>query len=95
MDLTFIESMHRWATNAQVLIKSEAAYSNGMAAEVGSHLPTLHRRLDACEKPNIDKEVNYCIKCMEIYIPKHRYLDMTFSRRRFYYSMCYTSDECH
>jgi len=49
--------MNRWATNAQALIKSEAAFSNGMAAEVGGHLDTLRRRVDACEKPNIDKEV--------------------------------------
>ena len=56
-DLNFLESMHRWATNAQVLIKSEASFSNGMAAEVGSHLATLRRRVDACERPNIDKEV--------------------------------------
>ncbi|XP_078489424.1 coiled-coil domain-containing protein 180-like [Ciona intestinalis] len=56
VDLTFIEKMQRWATNSQVRIKTEVAYSNGMAAEVMSHLSTLQRRVDACERPNIDKE---------------------------------------
>ena len=65
--------MNRWATNAQALIKSEAAFSNGMAAEVGGHLATLRRRVDACEKPNIDKEVrNFYIdaNCATIVIQK-------------------------
>uniref|UniRef100_F6XA93 DUF4456 domain-containing protein n=1 Tax=Ciona intestinalis TaxID=7719 RepID=F6XA93_CIOIN len=56
VDLTFIEKMQRWATNSQIRIKTEVAYSNGMAAEVMSHLSTLQRRVDACERPNIDKE---------------------------------------
>uniref|UniRef100_H2Z2Z0 DUF4455 domain-containing protein n=1 Tax=Ciona savignyi TaxID=51511 RepID=H2Z2Z0_CIOSA len=56
VDLTFMEKMQRWASNSQVRIKTEVAYSNGMAAEVLSHLTTLQRRIDACERPNIDKE---------------------------------------
>nr|CAB3228335.1 coiled-coil domain-containing protein 180-like [Phallusia mammillata] len=56
VDMTFIEKMKRWLTNSQTRIKTEVAYSNGMAVEVGSHLSTLRRRVDACERPNIDKE---------------------------------------
>ncbi|XP_076821823.1 coiled-coil domain-containing protein 180-like isoform X2 [Clavelina lepadiformis] len=56
VDLTFIENMRRWLSNAQVRIKTEVAHSNGMASEVFGHLNTLRRRVDACERPNIDKE---------------------------------------
>ena len=62
-----MEAMKRWLTNAQVRIKSEVAYSNGMAAEIASHLSNLKRRVDACERPNIDKEVKNTGEALSIF----------------------------
>ncbi|XP_038046309.1 coiled-coil domain-containing protein 180-like isoform X2 [Patiria miniata] len=55
-DLTFIEKLTRWLTNTQVKIKSEVAESNAQAQALMHHLNVLERRVDACEKPNLDKE---------------------------------------
>ncbi|XP_077986671.1 coiled-coil domain-containing protein 180-like [Glandiceps talaboti] len=55
-DLTFMEKLTRWLTNTQVKIKSEVAASNAQAQKLAQYLMILERRIDACEKPNLDKE---------------------------------------
>ena len=57
VDLVFMEKIARWLTNTQVKIKSEVADSNSQAQKLGQHLNDLERRIDACEHPNLDKEV--------------------------------------
>ncbi|KAK7094377.1 coiled-coil domain-containing protein 180-like isoform X2 [Littorina saxatilis] len=55
-DLLFMEKVARWLTNTQVKIKGEVAASNSQAQSLAVHLKDLERRIDACEKPNLDKE---------------------------------------
>ncbi|KAK7495731.1 hypothetical protein BaRGS_00012951, partial [Batillaria attramentaria] len=55
-DLLFMEKVARWLTNTQVKIKAEVAASNSQAQALARHLLDLERRIDACEKPNFDKE---------------------------------------
>ncbi|KAL8612782.1 hypothetical protein ACOMHN_033452 [Nucella lapillus] len=55
-DLLFMEKVARWLTNAQVKIKAEVAASNSQAQALATHLTDLARRIDACERPNLDKE---------------------------------------
>lgn len=55
-DLLFMEKVARWLTNTQVKIKAEVAASNSQAQIIAQHLKDLQRRIDACEKPNWDKE---------------------------------------
>ncbi|XP_041370743.1 coiled-coil domain-containing protein 180-like [Gigantopelta aegis] len=55
-DLIFMEKIARWFTNTQVKIKSEVADSNTQAQKLAQYLVDLERRIDACEKPNLDKE---------------------------------------
>ncbi|GFO20003.1 coiled-coil domain-containing protein 180-like [Plakobranchus ocellatus] len=55
-DLVFIERVARWLTNTQVKIKAEVANSNGQAQKLVHMLDTLERRVDACARPNLDKE---------------------------------------
>ena len=56
-DLIFMEKIARWLTNTQVKIKAEVADSNSQAQKLAQHLNDLERRIDACERPNLDKEV--------------------------------------
>ena len=56
-DLIFMEKIARWFTNTQVKIKSEVANSNTQASKLAQYLADLERRIDACERPNLDKEV--------------------------------------
>ncbi|XP_056009695.1 coiled-coil domain-containing protein 180-like isoform X3 [Ostrea edulis] len=56
IDLIFMEKIARWLTNTQVKIKAEVANSNSQAQQLAQHLNDLDRRIDACEKPNLDKE---------------------------------------
>ena len=56
-DLIFMEKIARWLTNTQVKIKGEVANSNTQAQQLGQHLLDIDRRIDACERPNLDKEV--------------------------------------
>ena len=56
-DLIFMEKIARWLTNTQVKIKAEVADSNTQAQQLAQHLIDLDRRIDACERPNLDKEV--------------------------------------
>lgn len=57
VDLVFMEKVARWLTNTQVKIKAEVANSNTQAQDLAKMLNDLDRRIDACEKPNPDKEV--------------------------------------
>ena len=57
-DLTFMEKITRWLTNTQVKIKAEVADSNSQAQKLAAYLKELERKIDACEKPNLDKEVD-------------------------------------
>ena len=66
IDLIFMEKIARWLTNTQVKIKAEVANSNSQAQQLAQHLSDLDRRIDACERPNLDKEVTLIwteIKC--------------------------------
>lgn len=56
IDLIFMEKIARWLTNTQVKIKAEVANSNSQAQQLAQHLSNLDRRVDACERPNLDKE---------------------------------------
>nr|XP_022322516.1 coiled-coil domain-containing protein 180-like isoform X3 [Crassostrea virginica] len=56
IDLIFMEKIARWLTNTQVKIKAEVANSNSQAQQLAQHLSDLDRRIDACERPNLDKE---------------------------------------
>ncbi|XP_071948250.1 coiled-coil domain-containing protein 180-like [Antedon mediterranea] len=58
-DLTFIEKLTRWLTNTQVKIKAEVADSNSQAQKILNYLKTIERRVDACQKPNLDKETSF------------------------------------
>lgn len=55
-DLIFMEKIARWLTNTQVKIKAEVANSNSQAQKLAQHLSDIDRRIDACERPNLDKE---------------------------------------
>ncbi|XP_064616781.1 coiled-coil domain-containing protein 180-like [Liolophura sinensis] len=55
-DLIFMEKIARWLTNTQVKIKAEVASSNSQAQALGRHISDVRRRVDACERPNLDKE---------------------------------------
>lgn len=57
IDLVFMERIARWLTNTQVKIKGEVANSNSQAQQLAQHLNDVIRRIDACERPNLDKEV--------------------------------------
>lgn len=57
VDLLFMEKIARWLTNTQVKIKAEVADSNSQAQRLAQHLDDLERKIDACERPNLDKEV--------------------------------------
>ncbi|KAK3086983.1 hypothetical protein FSP39_000010 [Pinctada imbricata] len=56
IDLIFMEKIARWLTNTQVKIKAEVANSNSQAQQCAQHLSDLDRRIDACARPNLDKE---------------------------------------
>jgi hypothetical protein len=59
IDLIFMEKISRWLTNTQVKIKAEVAYSNTHAQKLAQYMMDLERRIDACLRPNLDKEVRY------------------------------------
>ncbi|XP_051893426.1 coiled-coil domain-containing protein 180 [Pristis pectinata] len=56
LDLIFIEKIKRFLTNTQTRIKSEVAKSNHQLVSVASHLEHFERKIDACSRPNLDKE---------------------------------------
>ena len=66
VDLLFMERIARWLTNTQVKIKAEVADSNSQAQRLAQHLEDLERKIDACERPNLDKEV--CILMLFVVI---------------------------
>ncbi|XP_033732294.1 coiled-coil domain-containing protein 180-like isoform X1 [Pecten maximus] len=57
IDLIFMEKIARWLTNTQVKIKAEVASSNSQAQKLAQHLNNVERRIDACARPNLDKEL--------------------------------------
>ncbi|XP_048415036.1 coiled-coil domain-containing protein 180 isoform X2 [Stegostoma tigrinum] len=57
LDLIFIEKIKRFLTNAQTKIKTEVALSNSHTVNITSHLEQFERKIDACARPNLDKEV--------------------------------------
>ncbi|XP_069121816.1 LOW QUALITY PROTEIN: coiled-coil domain-containing protein 180-like [Argopecten irradians] len=57
IDLIFMERIARWLTNTQVKIKAEVASSNSQAQQLAQHLNNVERRIDACARPNLDKEL--------------------------------------
>lgn len=63
VDLVFIEKVARWLTNTQVKIKTEVADSNAQAKRLAQHINDIDRRIDACERPNPDKEVSVSPAC--------------------------------
>lgn len=58
VDLVFMEKIARWLTNTKVKIKAEVAASNTAAKNIADALARFEQRLDACERPNPDKEVS-------------------------------------
>ena len=66
VDLLFMEKIARWLTNTQVKIKAEVADSNSQAQKLAQHLEDLERKTDACERPNLDKEVSTLSKLFVI-----------------------------
>ena len=52
-----MEKIARWLTNTQVKVKAEVADSNSQAKRLAQYLNDLDRRIDACQRPNLDKEV--------------------------------------
>ncbi|XP_032904552.1 coiled-coil domain-containing protein 180 [Amblyraja radiata] len=56
VDLIFIEKIKRFLTNTQARIKSAVAKSNHQLQCIASHLEQLEKKIDACAKPNLDKE---------------------------------------
>ena len=67
-DLTFIKKLSRWLNNTQVKIKAEVAESNTQAQNLMRLLNSLETRVDACERPNLDKEVGAegCLICSNL-----------------------------
>ncbi|XP_067825956.1 coiled-coil domain-containing protein 180 isoform X2 [Heptranchias perlo] len=57
MDLIFIEKIKRFLTNTQARIKSEVSISNYHTLNIASHLEQFERKIDACARPNLDKEI--------------------------------------
>ncbi|XP_074654547.1 coiled-coil domain-containing protein 180-like [Tubulanus polymorphus] len=56
IDLVFMEKISSFLTNTQVRIKAEVAASNSMAKRLAQYIDQLETRIDACERPNLDKE---------------------------------------
>ncbi|XP_070614598.1 coiled-coil domain-containing protein 180 [Erythrolamprus reginae] len=56
MDRVFLEKIQRFLTNIQVKIKTEVAKSNWQTQTLNNYLEKLVQRIDACTRPNVDKE---------------------------------------
>ncbi|XP_015222465.2 coiled-coil domain-containing protein 180 isoform X1 [Lepisosteus oculatus] len=56
VDLTFMEKIQRLLTNTQVLIKTEVTKSNRQTENLSTYLAQFESKIDACARPNIDKE---------------------------------------
>ncbi|KAG8544289.1 hypothetical protein GDO81_022748, partial [Engystomops pustulosus] len=56
-DMTFLENIQKLLTNLQVKIKALVADSNSQSQRINSYLEQLQRKVDACTRPNMDKEV--------------------------------------
>ncbi len=63
IDLQFIEKISRWVNDAQIKIKINVNESNFQAKKLHSLLNEFEVKLDACERPNLDKIVTKYIPC--------------------------------
>ena len=57
IDLQFIEKISRWLNDTQIKIKTQVNASNSQAKRLSQMIVEFDKRLDACEKPNLDKLV--------------------------------------
>ena len=57
IDLQFIEKISRWLNDTQIKIKSEVSASNTQAKQLNKMIQDFEIRIDACQKPNLDKIV--------------------------------------
>ncbi|XP_042193356.1 coiled-coil domain-containing protein 180 [Callorhinchus milii] len=80
MDLIFIEKIQRFLTNTQARIKSEVAISNHQGMNISSYLEHFERKLDACMRPNMDKE---SVTPEELYDFSKIILDLLDKRSRY------------
>jgi hypothetical protein len=55
IDLSFIEKISRWLNDIQVKIKTQVNASNTQSKRLIEMIADFDRRLDACERPNLDK----------------------------------------
>ncbi|KAK6481030.1 coiled-coil domain-containing protein 180-like [Huso huso] len=58
VDLNFIEKIQRFLINTQVKMKLEVTKSNYQAESLSSYLEQFQKKIDACAKPRVDKEVS-------------------------------------
>ena len=58
VDLQFIEKISRWLNDTQIKIKTQVSASNSQAKRLSKLIVELDKRLDACERPNLDKMVS-------------------------------------
>ena len=57
VDLQFIEKISRWLNDTQIKIKTDVSASNSQAKALTKMISEFEMRIDACEKPNLDKIV--------------------------------------
>jgi hypothetical protein len=55
-DIKFIEKISRWLNDSQINIKTQVNLSNNQAKQLNEMLNNFERMIDACERPNLDKE---------------------------------------
>uniref|UniRef100_A0A1I8I5B4 DUF4455 domain-containing protein n=1 Tax=Macrostomum lignano TaxID=282301 RepID=A0A1I8I5B4_9PLAT len=80
VDLVFMEKVARWLTNTQVKIKAEVSDSNSQSLKLVETLDSLAKRVDACARPNLDKET---VRPEDLYGGLHDIFDM-FNDRSVY-----------
>ena len=57
VDLQFIEKISRWLNETQVKIKTHVNESNKNAKRLSNLILEFESKIDACDKPNLDKIV--------------------------------------
>ncbi len=62
IDLQFIEKISRWLNETQVKIKTEVNSLNYQAKQLNKLLIDFEAKIDACDKPNLDKLVSVYLK---------------------------------
>lgn len=58
VDLQFIEKISRWLNDTQIKIKTDVSASNSQAKALNKMISEFEMRIDACERPNLDKIVS-------------------------------------